>query len=657
MRQKNQTIITKSLIVVMVFLAGIVFAFSNSYADDIVDEIGIGVPISCTLSGTGNNSHTATIPNGIYSGTYSADGVDYTDGIGTTTLTAMCNDNEGFAIYAAGYTGDEIGGTNSINLVGTSASGNSVIVTGTNTGPVGGVDTSNWAMKLSTVSNPIPTYPIIIAGSTADTSKVQGDPDYSTFQAVPSSYTKVAYRTSGTDIGQNGVGSTLTTTYAAYISKTQPADTYSGKVIYTLVHPANEEPVQPQPATAGCINYFANASTTEGTMGCQSVTDGNTVTLLASNFSREGYGFAGWSDAYDYKTNPNAHFYGPQEDITVPVGTTANGLSLYAVWVKSAGTMQTDASSVCNSLTAATYDDENDDDESTWSIIADLSSVSALTDNRDNQTYAIAKLTDGNCWMIENLRLADTHKEGNTTAPTTLTIANTNNPINDGITVTLKHNYSDANTYTNLSSNSDVAYDADTAPDGWCIADSAACDDQSRLRTDNTANRATNPIDSTGNMYSYGNYYNWYSATAGNGTYGKSSGDTEGDLCPAGWHLPTGHSSSDLKSGEFGLLSNSLGGYKNANNVAQLMDDFTVPTYIIIEQRFRHFPTNLLYSGFLDSGTFRYRGSVGSYWTATARNNNSAFYLTLDLIGFTPGTCYSYNKYRGRAIRCLKSSI
>lgn len=36
---------------------------------------------------------------------------------------------------------------------------------------------------------------------------------------------------------------------------------------------------------------------------------------------------------------------------------------------------------------------------------ANLSSVSALTDQRDDQTYAIAKLADGNCWMIENLRL------------------------------------------------------------------------------------------------------------------------------------------------------------------------------------------------------------------------------------------------------------
>ena len=31
--------------------------------------------------------------------------------------------------------------------------------------------------------------------------------------------------------------------------------------------------------------------------------------------------------------------------------------------------------------------------------------VKALKDQRDNNVYTVAKLADGNCWMIENLRL------------------------------------------------------------------------------------------------------------------------------------------------------------------------------------------------------------------------------------------------------------
>ena len=606
------------------------------------------------MNGTGMGTHIAQIPNGVDSR-----GQDYyPDGIGTTTLKAYCNDNEGFAIYAVGYSDDTLGNT---YLRDSTLGQTSDILTSTTfTG-----NTSAWAMKIGVTSG---TYIPIIAGSTSDSEKQSGDTDYSDWAAVPSTYTRVSYRNSGTDVDNNSIyteGSSLTTTYAAYISPTQKAGTCIGQVKYTLVHPASEVPLQPQPSTPGYINYYANAKTAEGTMGRQAATDGNTVTLFASNFSREGYGFAGWSDAYDYATNPNAHFYGPNEDITVPTGTTANGLALYAVWIKSAGNLQ-DASKVAElcgtngSLIAATYDDEGDQDEETWSITANLSSISALTDTRDNQTYAIAKLTDGNCWMIENLRLADTHQEGANTVPTTLTTANTNNPLNNNdptnLTVILKHNYTDTQTFTNLSPTSNVAYNADTAPEGWCSTNSAACDDQSRLRTDNTASRVsyttTQTMSAGVNLYSYGNYYNWYSATAGRGTYSKSSGNTEGDLCPNGWHLPTGHSASASSSSEFGLFSNSLGGYKNASGVAQSMTSSTIPTVTTMLKRLCHFPNNLLYSGDLTGASINNRGSNGNYWSSTAYNNDRAYNLYFNSSNIEPGTRFYY-KYNARTVRCI----
>ncbi|MDO5451773.1 MAG: FISUMP domain-containing protein [Candidatus Saccharibacteria bacterium] len=616
-----------ALVGVMV-VSGASLTESRVWADDsVIDDVGVEVPVSCTMAGTGMTSHTANIPNGIYE-----------DDIGSTTLKAFCNDNGGFAIYATGYTGNTIGGENSNKLVGT-PSGVGNIATGTATGG----NVSNWAMKLETSSGA--TYPIEL------------DNGFGAYSAVPNAYTKVAHRNSGTDLGSSATGATLTSTYAAYIAHEQAAGTYSGQVIYTMVHPASEEPLQPQPSTAGYINYYANASTAVGSMGRQSASDGATVELFASNFSRDGYGFAGWSDAYDYATNPNAHFYGPNEDITVPTGTTAGGLSLYAVWVKSAGSMQQNAASVCSSLTPATYNNEGDTDESTWSITASLNSITALTDDRDGDTYAIARLSDGKCWMIENLRLADSHQEGASSVPTTLTTTNTNNPLNDGNatdpTVALKHNYTDTDTFTNLSATSSVAYDESTAPDGWCTTSSAACDDQSRLRTDNTANRvsySTTQSMSTGaNLYSYGNYYNWYSATAGRGTYSTGSNvTTTGDLCPYGWHLPTG-----TGSGEFGLLSNSLGGYKNASDVAQQMTSSTSPTVTIMLQRLRHFPNNFVYSGNVNGASLSNRGSGGYYWSSTAYSNNVAYYLYFYSSSVYPGTNGSSRKYLGRTVRCV----
>lgn len=205
--------------------------FSNVFADNtnVMDQINITVPISCTMSGTGMNTHNAEILNG-----------DYASNIGETIIKAFCNDNNGFAIYAIGYT-DDIYGKNV--LTDSTLDSTYDIITGTAMAPVGGNDVSNWAMKLSTLSSPAPTYPLIIAGSTDDIDKEQGDLDYSMFQEVPNNYTKVAYRKFATDINPSGQdtaeGSTLKTTYQAYISRAQPAGTYVGQVKYTLVHPHN----------------------------------------------------------------------------------------------------------------------------------------------------------------------------------------------------------------------------------------------------------------------------------------------------------------------------------------------------------------------------------------------------------------------------------
>jgi uncharacterized protein (TIGR02145 family) len=577
---------------------------SSTSADTTTVEASVSVPESCSLSGTGTNSHNADIANGTYQ-----------SGIGTTTLKAMCNDSGGFAIYAIGFTNEEYTGTDHTKLIG--VSNGQKITTGTSTSGA----TSNWAMKLETSSGA--AYPITL------------DNGYGSYTAVPDTYTKVAHRATGTDVGSSATGSVLTTTYAAYISSDQIADTYSGKVKYTLVHPSTETPTTPQATQSGKICYYPNGGNVEGTMGCQAITSSDTsVTLLASNFSRTGYGFAGWSTTYDYSTTgDDVYFYGPQEDITFTAGQyTGNnpGLSLYAIWVKSKGNFQDSAktTSVCNSLTAAST-----------SGTRTLASISALTDARDNQTYAIAKLADSKCWMIENLRLDNTAE---------LTLANTNNPLNDGTNVTLKHNYTDTDTYNTLSATSSVAYDADTAPDGWCTSISAACYDQSRLRTDNTANRATYTSGQTvssqdANLYSYGNYYNWYSATAGNGTYSKSSGEVAGDLCPTGWKLPYGKSSGN---------GNTPGGFYYLNY--KINNDSDV-TNADASKKLRAYPNNFIYSGNVYGGSVNYRGSVGYYWPSTAYSSANAYSLLFNSSGVIPGI-NSGLKYYGWPVRCAVSS-
>ncbi len=229
-------------LVSLTVLSGMLLSSSVSSAEDIVDEINITVPVSCTMSGTGMNSHNAEIVNGTY-----------TPDIGSTTLHAFCNDNEGFAIYAAGYTGNEVGGTNSNKLVGTTASSNATIESGTATS-AGNPDVSNWDMKLTmtqdsgdtTTDNAftIDSAPNESLPSQAESGATQAP--FSNYHVVPNEYTKVAHKNSGTDMAATTGGVKLAATYAAYISKTQPADTYSGQVIYTLVHPSS--------AVAGKLN-------------------------------------------------------------------------------------------------------------------------------------------------------------------------------------------------------------------------------------------------------------------------------------------------------------------------------------------------------------------------------------------------------------------
>ena len=599
-------------------LTGTILASNTASADDntsVVDQINITVPIACTISGTGMNTHNANINNGLY-----------VPDVGSTTLHAFCNDNEGFAIYAAGYTGNEVGGTNSNKLVGTTASNNATIESGIAT-TAGNPDISNWAMKLAisqdsgdttgTNAFTIDSAPNVDLPSEADQSVTSAP--FSQYHVVPNEYVKVAHKNSGTDMTDTTGGVKLTTTYAAYISKTQPADTYSGQVIYTLVHPSSATP-----STSNCepgyICYDANADINEieGTMSnqnlqardwssCNTYTDNATtciadgqqidistlpyqegvyvenITLQASNFKRDGYGFAGWND----KADMSGANYGPNQTIPVTQDMIDNGFTLYAHWVESTGNLQ--GWNGCSALNP--------------------NQVIGLTDTRDNNVYAVAKLADGNCWMIENLRLADTDSNN---SPITLNSTNTNNP---------------ASAFTALSATSSE----------WCTDNNKTCINQNKLNTSNTISFTNNTTGSqASDIYSYGNYYNWYTATAGTGTYSQKSGSATGDICPNGWSLPTGNT-----GGQFSALDSAIGGTGS--------DQYNTPE---ASNRWRSYPNNFLYSGEWGGSVARERGAYGLYWSRTAGTSSSALGLNFASEYVNPGTGVNIKRL-GYTVRCL----
>lgn len=338
------------------------------------------------------------------------------------------------------------------------------------------------------------------------------------------------------------------------------------------------------------ICYRANGDDVVGTMPAQSTTYG--ATLSVGSYKRDGYGFAGWNTKADY----SGTFYGPNQDISKSI-TSPNGLYLYAVWVPSTGTIQNWDG--CASLAQAPTNGT-----------ATLAHVTALTDERDGNTYTIAKLADGKCWTVENLKLDNIPE---------LTAENTNNP-----SLPITNVYDENLTSNHLSTPSSRPYNAETDIFGWCNSySSAACQDQSRVRLDN----------------SFGGYYNWYSATAGHGKHNKYSGSTAGDICPAGWRLPTGGSSS----GEFRALANVLNGGVNDRNTSQ---------------KIRSFPHNFYFSGGVNgSGAIEFAGTSGDYWSSTSMGGTGAYALRLTTDRVDYGiTGSGLISIRGSAVRCVASN-
>ena len=91
-------------------LSAFILSSSHTFADDpTTANASVSVPLACTVSATGLDSHTATLEPGTYSG---ASGSVYEQGIGKTTMKLVCNDDNGFSIYAVGYTGNSLDSAN-----------------------------------------------------------------------------------------------------------------------------------------------------------------------------------------------------------------------------------------------------------------------------------------------------------------------------------------------------------------------------------------------------------------------------------------------------------------------------------------------------------------------------------------------------------------
>ena len=532
-----------------------------------------------------------------------------------STFSTTCNDPGGYAIYAIGYGNNTFGNT---DLIFDNDPDNANKIT-TSSNP--GSNTSYWQMKLAAGTG---NHPVLENG-------------YGSYSAVPSTYTKVASYASA----DMGTAQTVTATYKAAASATQPAGTYTGAVKYTMVHPNTNIPNQPYDCASGNICYFPNAgNTTADTMGDQSITSSDTsATLWASNFQRPGYGFVGWSDAYDYvanegsESNSDAHIYGPNEDVTFAAGqySDANGgLSLYAVWVEpTKDSNGNELTFQTNNLLTATLAD------GTTLGNKNNGFVTALRDERDNQVYAVAKLKDGNYWMIENLRL-----NNNSTTPNW-----GDNSLSQGF----------GGVFSGLANAESVRFSSSTTANSLYSTTNITGSNQGyrfpRYNNKNTNSPVANMTSTSDNIYSYGNYYTWAAAIANTNDYtgpevkvnDKTSETANTSICPSGWRLPYGRDTGN---------GTASGGFYNLNY--KINNDSSV-TDATASKNLRAYPNNFVYSGYFNYSSADTRGSHGSYWSSTAKDSSYAYHLSFSSSHVTPGTVISV-KYNGYSVRCVLGS-
>ncbi len=230
----------------------------------------------------------------------------------------------------------------------------------------------------------------------------------------------------------------------------------------------------------------------------------------------------------------------------------------------------------------------------------DIGANATLEDLRDDNMYVVTKLSDGKCWMTENLRLQRTDVSGFVTggngAMKFVTLSNLDSDVS--ISFTMPKNQ--ANGFTGTDNN--AAY--------------------------------------YGGNEVYGGYYSWYTATAGTGTAAMTSGEASSSICPKGWKLPTQAEYTTLKhkgAAKRGIWDSDsvTSGYW----IGASTDNATGGAF---------WPAA---GGYINDSVPDGVDTYGYYWSSTANDSSYAYRL----IFYNTSMPYlsGYNKYAGFSVRCV----
>ena len=393
---------------------------------------------------------------------------------------------------------------------------------------------------------------------------------------------------------------------------------------------SNQETVTPTTCSNGQICYNGNGADS-GSTASQTASSSDTTILTAPGYTRDGYAFAGWS------TSPNGYgtIYGPNESIdatglytTVDDTTTAtSSLQLYAKWIKSSGTMQDFTATQCSDMK------EHE--------------VIALTDNRDGNTYSVAKLKDGNCWMTSNLALNLADFAGTQKLTSDNTDLNSSEAITRGYwdpgestkekwTTTYAAELDARNLtrdFTGLSTlllgqaqPNQFQTSDDAQPTGWWWG-SKVSDDGTYTLQSSFINFSPNAAIPRSYISPTTKSYNRYAAFAESYPDHNSS-DT---VCPSGWRIPT-YNSQDMRS-VFSLYANDIS--DGSNELAQVLRGS------VLQYSLEGYYTNI--------GTINYPGGLAEYHIQTSDGT----VRQLRLYSGSAYINYAHIPDEGMAIRCL----
>ena len=226
-----------------------------------------------------------------------------------------------------------------------------------------------------------------------------------------------------------------------------------------------------------------------------------------------------------------------------------------------------------------------------------------VIDNRDGSEYLVQRLADGNCWMLDNLRLDPSQISLETLKGNTNASDQNLTYLKNGIGTGAYPNFGVSSAWTSSSQNKyEIPYvavgDKDTvAPTTYGIG--------------------------SGKI---GVYYNYCAASARSYCYAQNygAGNSPEDICPAKWRLPTG--------GENGDYQKLFLAY--SSNIADFNTALSAPI-----------------SGYFISGSAGYLDSNGSFWTSTYSDKSNM--LGLYNNATTVNVSDNANRNGGRTIRCM----